>query len=64
MEEELKKPIKHTLDTYPISVYYTCAECGKECQEKGECFEGEEPCYYCPPEICESCGRGYCDQSC
>ena len=45
------------------SVAYRCTECGWDVDEQGRCDEGQEPCYYCPPEVC-SCGRGFCDQSC
>jgi hypothetical protein len=45
-------------------VTFKCNGCEWECDESGECFEGEQPCYYCPPEACENCGRGWCDNSC
>lgn len=62
MENNQNHPIKLTLDDG--EVFYRCAECDTICQENGECFEGEEPCYYCPPYECKLCGRGFCDQSC
>jgi len=43
---------------------YKCKECDFEVQPDGQCFETSEPCYYCPPETCHGCGRGFCDQSC
>ena len=46
------------------AVIYKCRECDFEVSEDGKCSEGAEPCYYCPPETCEGCGRGFCDQSC
>jgi len=45
------------------SVDYKCSECGCDVDEQGQCGEGQEPCFYCPPEVC-LCGRGFCDQSC
>ena len=44
--------------------YYICPVCDEEVQENGECFESREPCYYCPPDVCEGCGAGQCDESC
>lgn len=46
------------------SIKYKCCECGYEVDSSGFCREGSLPCHYCPPESCESCGRGFCDQSC
>lgn len=58
-ERQIKKPLEDG------GVMYVCTECGWEVTKDGECREGEEPCYYCPPDgTCESCGRGSCDQSC
>jgi len=43
---------------------YKCLLCHSEVDENGDCLDGAEPCYYCPPETCGGCGRGFCDQSC
>lgn len=63
MKEERAHPMRIILDNGED--FYICAECENECQPNGDCFEGAEPCYYCPQEdTCTTCGRGYCDQSC
>lgn len=46
------------------AVIYKCRECEEIVQEDGRCFEASERCFYCPPETCSGCGRGFCDQSC
>lgn len=43
------------------TVFYRCPECESEVEEDGESLS--EPCYYCP-DICKTCGRGFCDLSC
>lgn len=44
-------------------VIFKCRDCDYECGEDGLCSYGAEACYYCP-DRCETCGHGFCDQSC
>ena len=62
--EENRMPEPRKIVMEDGEVFYNCTECENEVTESGECFESDEPCYYCPPDVCTECGRGSCDQSC